>query len=129
MLKESFFYGKVLLFGEYGIIQNSMGLSIPFESYQGSLIFSSDDKKMAEWSNNELRKFYSFLLDLNCNKFFSFVCWIKCSSWSLHHSGNMCLLLDLLISNVCFDLLSQSSNFFSDSLSYSFVNNFLNALS
>ena len=67
MLKESFFYGKVLLFGEYGIIQDSMGLSIPFESYQGSLIFSSDDKKMAEWSNNELRKFYSFLRDRNCN--------------------------------------------------------------
>ena len=66
MLKESLFYGKVLLFGEYGIIQDSMGLSIPYDSYQGSLIFHSENKEMADWSNKELLKFYEFLnaLDL-----------------------------------------------------------------
>ncbi|MDG2331961.1 MAG: mevalonate kinase [Flavobacteriales bacterium] len=61
MLKESLFYGKVLLFGEYGIIQDSMGLSIPYDSYQGSLIFHSENKEMADWSNKELMKFYEFL--------------------------------------------------------------------
>ncbi len=65
MLKESFFYGKVLLFGEYGIIQDSMGLSIPYDSYQGSLIFHSDDEKMAKWSNNELQKFHFYLEELD----------------------------------------------------------------
>jgi len=65
MLRESFFYGKVLLFGEYGIIQDSMGLSIPYDSYQGSLIFHSDDEKMAKWSNNELLKFYFYLEELD----------------------------------------------------------------
>ena len=66
MLKESLFYGKVLLFGEYGIIQDSMGLSIPYDNYQGSLIFHSENKEMADWSNKELLKFYEFLnaLDL-----------------------------------------------------------------
>jgi len=65
MLKESLFYGKVLLFGEYGIIQDSMGLSIPYENYRGSLIFHSDDTEMSEWSNNELLKYYQHLQELN----------------------------------------------------------------
>lgn len=64
MLKESLFYGKVLLFGEYGIIQDSMGLSIPYESYRGSLIFHSDDAEMADWSNNELQKYCDHLIEL-----------------------------------------------------------------
>lgn len=68
MLKESLFYGKVLLFGEYGIIQDSMGLSIPYDNYQGSLIFYSEDKEMAKWSNNELLKFYDFLSRMNQKK-------------------------------------------------------------
>jgi mevalonate kinase len=63
MLKESLFYGKVLLFGEYGIIQDSMGLSIPYESARGKLIFYSDDSEMADWSNKELRKFHDHLFE------------------------------------------------------------------
>ena len=35
VLKDSLFYAKILLFGEYGIIEDSMGLSIPFEHFQG----------------------------------------------------------------------------------------------
>ena len=30
MIKDSLYYAKILLFGEYGIIENSMGLSIPY---------------------------------------------------------------------------------------------------
>lgn len=35
MINESLFYAKILLFGEYGIIEDSMGLSIPFNHFQG----------------------------------------------------------------------------------------------
>ena len=35
MLKESLYYSKILLFGEYGIIKDSMGLSIPYSDYNG----------------------------------------------------------------------------------------------
>jgi mevalonate kinase len=65
MLKESLFYGKILLFGEYGIIQDSMGLSIPYNSYKGSLKLKSDSDQGGAKSNSHLRKFYDYLLDLN----------------------------------------------------------------
>jgi mevalonate kinase len=35
--KDALFYAKILLFGEYGIIRDSMGLSIPFNYYEGAL--------------------------------------------------------------------------------------------
>ena len=31
------FYSKILLFGEYGIIEDSKGLSIPYNFYKGAL--------------------------------------------------------------------------------------------
>lgn len=61
MLKDALYTGKILLFGEYGIIQDSMGLSIPYHPYKGSLKFDSDDAAQAEYSNGELRKFMRFL--------------------------------------------------------------------
>ena len=64
MLKESLFYGKILLFGEYGIIQDSMGLSIPFDSYKGSLTFNQEDGTKATESNQHLLKFGSYLKEL-----------------------------------------------------------------
>ena len=42
MLKESLYYGKILLFGEYGIIKDSMGLSIPYSDYNGKFLLSTD---------------------------------------------------------------------------------------
>lgn len=65
MLKESLFYGKVLLFGEYGIIQDSMGLSIPYEAYRGKLIFEDKQDESTKWSNKELQKFHDHLSALN----------------------------------------------------------------
>ncbi len=38
MINESLFYAKILLFGEYGIIEDSMGLSIPFNHFQGKFV-------------------------------------------------------------------------------------------
>ncbi len=36
-MKGPLFYSKILLFGEYGIIQDSKGLSIPYNFYKGAL--------------------------------------------------------------------------------------------
>jgi mevalonate kinase len=63
-LKDSLFYSKILLFGEYGVIEDAMALSIPFENYQGHFIFHSDDATYATESNDELKKYYSHLVDL-----------------------------------------------------------------
>ncbi|NND93745.1 MAG: mevalonate kinase [Flavobacteriales bacterium] len=61
MLKEALYTGKILLFGEYGIIQDSMGLSIPYHPYKGSLKFDSIDQEQSDYSNGELIKFKDFL--------------------------------------------------------------------
>ncbi|MGZ5192582.1 MAG: mevalonate kinase, partial [Kaistella sp.] len=34
------FYAKILLFGEYGIIEDSQGLTLPYSFYKGALKFS-----------------------------------------------------------------------------------------
>ena len=58
MLKESQFYSKILLFGEYGIIQDAMGLSIPYNFYKGKLHF--EDESYSE-SNEHLRTYFTYL--------------------------------------------------------------------
>ena len=67
VIKDSLFYGKILLFGEYGIIEDSMGLSIPYNSCKGSFIFHSDDKDFSKDSNTELKKYLTHLQELNNN--------------------------------------------------------------
>jgi mevalonate kinase len=64
MIKESLFYSKILLFGEYGIIQDAMGLSIPYNFYKGKFHFAED--KYTE-SNEHLRTFYTYLSFLEVN--------------------------------------------------------------
>ena len=58
------FYAKILLFGEYGIIKDSKGLAIPYNSYQGALIISDDTTEKAKDSNRKLSEFYLYLLQL-----------------------------------------------------------------
>jgi mevalonate kinase len=60
-MKGPLFYSKILLFGEYGIIKDSKGLSIPYNFYNGAL--KSDDNLSAEAkkSNESLLKFASYL--------------------------------------------------------------------
>ena len=48
-MKGQLFYSKILLFGEYGIIRDSKGLSIPYNFYNGAL-------KIADLSTEEMRK-------------------------------------------------------------------------
>jgi len=62
MIKESLFYSKILLFGEYGIIQDAMGLSIPYNFYKGKFHFAEDT--FSE-SNEHLRTYYTYLSYLN----------------------------------------------------------------
>ena len=64
MLKDSKYYSKILLFGEYGIIKDSMGLSIPYNDYNGTFIFSDKKTEFSAKSNASLNKFYQHLLSL-----------------------------------------------------------------
>jgi mevalonate kinase len=63
-IKDSLYYGKVLLFGEYGIIQDSMGLSIPYQNYRGSFQMEAHHD-ISKNSNQEITKYFSFLETLN----------------------------------------------------------------
>jgi mevalonate kinase len=67
MIKESLFYGKILLFGEYGIIQDSMGLSIPYNNYNGKFTFENTSESSKE-SNEELKKYFLHLKELQKGK-------------------------------------------------------------
>ncbi len=64
-MKGPLFYAKILLFGEYGIIKNSKGLAIPYNTYQGALKKNKNLTSTQEKSNHNLRKFYNYLLGLN----------------------------------------------------------------
>ena len=63
-MKGPLFYAKILLFGEYGIIKDSKGLAIPYNSYQGALKKTAQVSEVAIQSNKNLRKFYMYLSGL-----------------------------------------------------------------
>ena len=65
MIKESLYYGKILLFGEYGIIQDSMGLSIPYTDYNGQFLYSKSPSSNSTKSNQSLLNYYNHLVSLN----------------------------------------------------------------
>ena len=52
-MKGPLFYAKILLFGEYGIIKDSKGLAIPYNSYNGALKSSSNLLGAAKESNEK----------------------------------------------------------------------------
>jgi mevalonate kinase len=64
MLKNSLYYGKILLFGEYGIIEDSMGLSIPYSDYNGKFLISKESNPKSRKSNRQLYSFYQNLVEL-----------------------------------------------------------------
>ncbi len=66
-MKGPLFYAKILLFGEYGIIKDSKGLAIPFNSYKGALKTAHNLSGEAERSNNSLKEFCSYLNSLDTN--------------------------------------------------------------
>ncbi|QLE00806.1 mevalonate kinase [Galbibacter sp. BG1] len=63
-MKGPLFYSKILLFGEYGIIKDSKGLSIPYNFYNGALKVSDDLSSEAKKSNESLKKFALYLDEL-----------------------------------------------------------------
>ena len=67
MLKDSLYYGKILLFGEYGIIEDSMGLSIPYSDYNGKFIISKENNPKSRKSNRQLYSFYQNLVELKAS--------------------------------------------------------------
>ena len=63
-MKGPLFYSKILLFGEYGIIKDSKGLSIPYNFYNGALKVDENPSEEALKSNASLRRFVSYLEQL-----------------------------------------------------------------
>ena len=64
-MKAPLFYSKILLFGEYGIIKNSKGLSIPYNFFKGGLKTGSLNDKNQIQSNHNLLKFRDYLLNID----------------------------------------------------------------
>jgi mevalonate kinase len=63
-MRGPLFYAKILLFGEYGIIKDSRGLAIPFNTYQGALKMSGKMGPEALASNQKLKGFLGYLTGL-----------------------------------------------------------------
>ena len=73
-MKGPLFYSKILLFGEYGIIEDSKGLSIPYNFFNGALKISDYPTKKSKESNSILSDFHKYLknidlIDLDLNLF------------------------------------------------------------
>lgn len=60
-MRGPLFYSKILLFGEYGIIKDSKGLSIPYNFYNGALKIDEHHTVGTFKSNQNLRKFTEYL--------------------------------------------------------------------
>ena len=60
-MKAPLFYSKILLFGEYGIIKNSKGLSIPYNFFKGGLKIGNFKNESEKASNKSLTDFKNFL--------------------------------------------------------------------
>lgn len=67
MSKSPFYYAKILLFGEYGIINDAKGLSIPYNYYNGA--FKQKDKLSGKalQSNESLQAYGQHLQKLQHN--------------------------------------------------------------
>ena len=64
-MKGPLFYSKILLFGEYGIIKDSKGLSIPYNFYNGALKVDENPTQEAFKSNESLKRFVDYLRNLD----------------------------------------------------------------
>ncbi len=63
-MRGPLFYSKILLFGEYGIIKDSKGLSIPYNFYNGALKIDEHHTVITKKSNANLKRFVSYLEEL-----------------------------------------------------------------
>jgi len=67
-MKGPLFYSKILLFGEYGIIKDSKGLSIPYNSYNGALQIDEELSEEHQKSNTSLKRFADYLSKLDSDQ-------------------------------------------------------------
>jgi len=63
-MKAPLFYSKILLFGEYGIIKNSKGLSIPYNFFKGGLKLGDFKNEIVKESNRNLINFKNYLKNI-----------------------------------------------------------------
>ena len=66
-MKGPLFFAKILLFGEYGIIKDSMGLSIPYNFYNGSLKIPYKNNTSIKESHQKLLSFSNYLKTLDAD--------------------------------------------------------------
>jgi len=66
-MKGPLFYSKILLFGEYGIIKDSKGLSIPYNFFKGALKMDEVHSEAAKKSNAALDEFADHLEAIQSN--------------------------------------------------------------
>ena len=71
-MKGPLFYSKILLFGEYGIIKDSKGLSIPYNFFKGALKSDATTSEEALRSNEGLQKFAAYLEEIQHEDLVSF---------------------------------------------------------
>lgn len=64
-MNNPLFYAKIILFGEYGMIENSQGLVVPYSFYKGTLKFSDLDNDFEKKSNQSLEKYSNYLANLD----------------------------------------------------------------
>ena len=64
-MKGPLFFAKILLFGEYGIIKDSKGLSIPYNFYRGALKIPAEGDDFDQNSNQKLKDFALHLRSLS----------------------------------------------------------------
>ena len=60
-MKGPLFYAKILLFGEYGIIKDSKGLSIPYNFFRGALKIPHSESEITKKSHSKLISFANYL--------------------------------------------------------------------
>lgn len=58
-MKQPSFFAKILLFGEYGIIENAKGLTIPYNFYKGTLKFEESENHID--SHKSLLEYTTYL--------------------------------------------------------------------
>ncbi|MEM8847938.1 MAG: mevalonate kinase [Bacteroidota bacterium] len=67
-MKGPLFYSKILLFGEYGIIKDSKGLSIPYNFFKGALKTDENPSDLAIQSNASLKEFVAYLKEIEISE-------------------------------------------------------------
>jgi len=67
------YFSKILLFGEYGIINNSNALAIPYEEYSGQILFSDNSTS----SNTTLHKLYKYMIEKRLDNLFDTISFQK----------------------------------------------------